>query len=444
MDAILPIIMFVVGFAAGGGILWFLNRQRVEDARQRERSTALANICVADERAAAKDSEIKKLERKIAEKDLLITSLSEEKNQLERDQAVLAISTRKDKESLQEKIEFLNNTKETLKNDFSVIAVEALKQNNEDFGKRAQPLTQSLNEIRSRIDIVDNCAKDLTQETSKLVKALQKPEVRGQWGEMHLRRVMEVTGMIEYCDFHEQMVIGEESNQRPDLVIHLPGNRNLAVDAKAPIQAFLDAAQAVDEETRQAKLIDFIRHVRDRIKQLGGKAYHQSLDCSPEFVVLYLPTEAIFSTALMLDAGLFEFAAEQYRVHLAGPTTFLSLVRVVAYDWRQDAVAKNAGEICELAEDLYKRLADFGGHMSKLGDNLKRSAEAYNKAVGSLESRVMPQARRFEQLGAAPADRRIETQAPIETSVRNLQCPEFKIAEIDGEPIEPELLTRPR
>jgi DNA recombination protein RmuC len=240
-------------------------------------------------------------------------------------------------------------------------------------------------------------------------------------------------------------VIGDDcSSQRPDLVIHLPGNRNLAVDAKAPIQAFLDAAQAADDETRQAKLAEFVRHVRERIKLLGSKTYHQSLDCSPEFVVLYLPTEAVFSTALMLEAGLLEYAAEKYRVHLAGPTTFLSLVRVIAYDWRQDAVAKNANEICDLAGELYKRLADFGGHIAKLGDNLRRSADTYNDAVGSLERRVMPQARRFESLGAAPADRRIEALTPIETSVRKLQSPEFKPSEIDGELCEPELLARPR
>jgi DNA recombination protein RmuC len=277
-----------------------------------------------------------------------------------------------------------------------------------------------------------------------LVKALQKPEVRGQWGEMHLLRVVEVTGMTDRCDFHEQQVIGDEEYvQRPDLVVHLPGERHLAIDAKAPIRAFLESAEAADDDTRLLKQQDFVTHIREHVRNLGSKAYYQNIDGTPEFVVLYLPTEAIFSAALTLDNELLEYAAK-YRVHLAGPSVLITLLRAVAHGWKQEALAKHAKEICDLGEELYKRMALFGGHMGKIGSCLNRSVAAYNQAVGSLESRVMPQVRRFEQLGAAPADAQIEELTQIEMTARHLQSAELAIAEIESEFDEQELLGRPR
>jgi DNA recombination protein RmuC len=231
--------------------------------------------------------------------------------------------------------------------------------------------------------------------------------------------------------------------QRPDLVVHLPGERHLAIDAKAPIRAFLESAEAADDDTRLLKQQDFVTHIREHVRNLGSKAYYQNIDGTPEFVVLYLPTEAIFSAALTLDNELLEYAAK-YRVHLAGPSVLITLLRAVAHGWKQEALAKHAKEICDLGEELYKRMALFGGHMGKIGSCLNRSVAAYNQAVGSLESRVMPQVRRFEQLGAAPADAQIEELTQIEMTARHLQSAELAIAEIESEFDEQELLGRPR
>jgi len=255
--------------------------------------------------------------------------------------------------------------------------------------------------------------------------------------------VLEITGMSERCDFCKQQVIGEDGKQRPDVVVNLPGSKRIAVDAKATLQAFLDMVEAPDEEAHQAKLQDFVVHVRERVKLLGSKSYYQNLDGSPEFVVLYLPTEGLFSTALSLDAELLEYAEKQ-RVLLAGPLNLIALLRAVAYGWKQDDVATNAREICKLAGELYSRLAAFGGHMTELGKQLDKSVGTYNAAVGSLERNVMPQARKVEQLGAAPADDRMEPLMPVDTATRRLQSPEFRQADSDSELEEADTLSWPR
>lgn len=412
MNVALPILMFLVGFAAGGAVIWFL---RIADLR-----SALSH---KEQQLQQRDEENVQLKEQIAE---LQTSLSNER------------------EKVGEKVKLLSDAQEQFEKIFKALATDALRENNKQFDSLSKPVRETLREISTKISVVDSSAKGLSVETSKLVKALQKPEVRGQWGEMHLRRVVEVTGMTERCDFDEQQSIGGANvQQRPDLIVHLPGERNLAVDAKAPIRAFLEAAEATDETLRQSKMKEFVSHVKERIKLLGSKTYHQSLDHSPEFVVLYLPTEAVFSAALMLDDELLEYAARQ-RVHLAGPTILITLLRAVAHGWKQEAVADNAREICTLAEELYQRLSKFGSHMREVGNHLTKSTEAYNAAVGTLESRVMPQARRFEGLGAAPADGHIEQLAPVETAARNLQCTEFALAHADGEVHDPDLSARPR
>jgi DNA recombination protein RmuC len=254
---------------------------------------------------------------------------------------------------------------------------------------------------------------------------------------------VEVCGMTEKCDFHEQHIIGEERQLRPDLVVHLPGDKNLAVDAKAPIRAFLEVADTTDDDGRQAKLKEFSTHIRDHVRLLGSKAYHQSLGDTPEFVVLYLPTEAIFSAALSLDSELLEYATK-YRVHLAGPTVLITLLRAVAHGWKQASLAQHAKEICDRAEELYKRLSLFGGHMGKIGASLNKTVTAYNQAVGSLESRVLPQARKFEQLGAAPAEVRIEDLTQLDSSARDLQCAELVAINSDDELRDEDSLFHPR
>jgi len=421
MSVALPIILFLLGLATGGGLIWFLL-------------------------AREKDVRIDELRKSVSAKEHLLNQRTEENTQLKRDKDVVQTTLDKEREKIDEKIKLLEQAENHFKESFQALAANALADNTKQFDKMySKPVTTTLEEIKTKIALVDNSATNLGVETSKLVKALQKPDVRGQWGEMHLERVLEITGMSERCDYFKQQVIADEDDtkQRPDVIVRLPGEKHLAVDAKATLQAFLDMADAPDDETRQSKLNDFVIHVRERIKILGSKAYHQNIDGSPEFVVLYLPTEGLFSTALTLDTELLEFA-DSKRVLLAGPMNLIALLRAVAHGWKQDDVATNAREICRLAEDLYKRLATFGGHMGDLGKQLNKSVDAYDAAVGSLDRNVMPQARRFEKLGAAPADVRIPELIPIERSTRKLQSDEFSLSQSDGELEEQESLSRPR
>jgi DNA recombination protein RmuC len=429
MVAAIATLTFLVGMAIGGVALWLIVGRRSAVA-QEQAQLALSDRRVAEERLATKESALDELRVKNEQQGHLLDQRREENFQLKEQMAVLQTTLTKEREKLEEQARLLGEIKQQLPQVFQVVAAEALQRNTETFDKLySQPVKTTLKEIENKITLVDNSATNLGVETSKLVKALQRPEVRGQWGEMHLRRVVELAGLVERCDFFEQQVISEGDSQlRPDLVVKLPGERNLAVDAKAPIQAFLDAAEAADESTRQAKLREFVAHVRERIKSLGGKAYHQNLDGSPEYVVLFLPTEAVFSAALSLDGELLEFAA-RYRVHLAGPTVLITLLRSAAYDWKQETLAKHAQEICELGRELYRRIATFGGHMAAVGKSLQSTVANYNKAVGSLEGNLMPQARRFEQIGAAPADKRLSDLEPIETIVRALQRTEFAESE---------------
>jgi DNA recombination protein RmuC len=444
MATALYFIAFLIGVALGGGLIWFYYRVQVESARQHERHLALADRRVAEELAKANGVRIQELEQALQCKDDLIAQRDEQNTQLHREKAVLYTMLQKEREKIQEKIDLLKVAEQQFKDTFEALAARALDDNTKKFDQLySVPVKKTLEDIKSKITLVDSTAMNLGAETSKLVRALQKPEVRGQWGEMHLRRVVEIAGMMDRCDFDEQHVLAGECQLRPDLVVHYPGDRHLAVDAKAPIRAFLEAADATDDELRKVKLREFVQHVRDHIKSLSSKAYYEHLNNSTEFVVLFLPSEAVFTAALSLDAELSEFAAK-HRVHLAGPCVLITLLRAVALGWKQESLASHAKEICQLGEELYKRLAIFGGHLGRVGKALNNSVSAYNDAVGSLELRVMPQARRFEQIGATPADAVLEELLPIGTAARALQCADFLPLDGTDQPALAESLPRPR
>ncbi len=266
----------------------------------------------------------------------------------------------------------------------------------------------------------------LQSETRNLVTALRSPATRGRWGEMQLRRVVEMAGMVEHCDFEQQVSAeGADGRLRPDMVVNLPGSRRVVVDAKVPLQAFLDANDATDEGIRRSHLVAHARQLRAHVDALSKKAYWDQFDDSPEFVVAFVPGDALLAAALEHDASLLEHAVSN-RVLLATPTTLIALLRTVAYGWQQEAIAENAREVQLMGRELYKRLATFGEHMARTGRSLSGAVESYNKAVGSLERNVFPQARRFHELGVVGgADKGVPELDHIDAVARGLHAPEL-------------------
>jgi DNA recombination protein RmuC len=278
---------------------------------------------------------------------------------------------------------------------------------------------------------IENLVKvqDLLQrETRNLSTALRRPEVRGRWGEITLRRVVELAGMSEHCDFTEQEQIAAEGGaMRPDLLVRMPDERSIVVDAKTPLDAYMDAAEAQDDETRRTALARHAQQVEKRVRELGQKSYWEQFEHSPEFAVLFLPGDQFLSAALAERPDLIDSALKQ-RIIVTTPSTLMALLKVIAYGWRQTRVTENAREIRELGQDLHKRLNVFVNHLQKVGRSLGNAVDSYNSAVGSLERNVMPQARKFPELGAT-TDAPIEPVDPIEKAVRELTLPSPETAD---------------
>jgi Uncharacterized protein conserved in bacteria len=278
---------------------------------------------------------------------------------------------------------------------------------------------EAYGDLKAQVQSLITTQKELQSETGNLVRALRTPNVRGRWGEIQLRRVVEIAGMLSYCDFSEQETIqGETGRLRPDLVVKLPGGKNVVVDAKTPLQAFLEAFETTDEDERRRCLSNHARQVRDHINTLSGKKYWEQFESTPEFVVMFLPGETFFSAALEQDTSLIEHGVLN-RVIPASPTTLIALLKAVSYGWNQEKLARNAQEISILGKELHERLRNLAGHITGVGSNLDKAVEAYNRAVGSLENRVLVSARRFAELGASVAEEIPELE-PIETTSRAL------------------------
>ncbi len=386
---------------------------------------------------------------------------------------IVELETRIEEErrAMEAKLRLLDNAEAVFANAFKALSADALNQNNNSFLSLAttalerfqehartdlsarqravdalvQPLRESLQKVDGKLGELENSRvsayaalseqlKSLVEthlpllhgETANLVKALRQPSVRGRWGEMQLHRVVEMAGMLEHCDFLEQHA-SADGTLRPDLIVRLPGGKQVVVDAKAPVAAYLDAAELGDEQLRQARLIDHARQVRDHILALGRKSYWQQFSPSPEFVVMFLPGEMFFSAALQQDPSLIEFGVGE-RVIPATPTTLIALLRAVAYGWRQEALAANAQEVADLGKELFLRIGTLSEHWDALREHLGRAVEAYNRAVGTLENRILPTARRFRDLKAAPSDEEILLLEPVELLPRTLQAPELAAA----------------
>jgi DNA recombination protein RmuC len=284
--------------------------------------------------------------------------------------------------------------------------------------------------LTEQVTIARESSDQLRTQTQALVTALRRPEVRGRWGELQLRRVVELAGMSARCDFDEQVsVTTDDGLQRPDLVVRLAGGKNIVVDSKVSLAAYLEAAEATDEAVRDARLDAHARHVREHVDRLAGKAYWAAVSPSPEFAVLFIPGEAFLAPALERDPGLLEHALTR-RVHIATPTTLITMLRTAQYAWQQDALSQNARAVFDLGRELYDRLAGLGKHMDHLGRTLTNVVSTYNKAVGSLESRVLVSARRLNQLGVV--DSELETPQPVEQTARALSAPELIADGPDG------------
>lgn len=401
--------------------------------------------------------------------------------------AALETQLREEHKALELQRASLKEAQVAISDSFKALSADALKSNNQAFidlakstlekfqesargdldarrkavAELVRPLTESLSKVDGKLGeiekarvssyaalneqlkgLVETHLPVLRNETANLVKALRQPTVRGRWGELQLKRVVEMAGMLDHCDFLEQENRTlEEGKLRPDLVIKLPGGRNIVVDAKASISAYLEALESTDEHVQRAHLANHARQVRGHMTTLGRKAYWDQFTPTPEFVVMFLPGEAFFSAALQEDPSLIEFGVEQ-KVIAATPTTLIALLRAVAYGWRQEALAQNAKEIAALGKDLYTRITTLAEHWNKLGERLGRTVEAYNRSTGSLETSVLRSARRLRDLKVSADDAEISDLKQVEKLPRVLQAEEF-VSSGDNEADKHELECEP-
>ena len=364
-----------------------------------------------------------------------------------------------------EKSKAYEEARQQLGSSFNALAAEALKHNSSEFLRLAQENFKQLHirsqsELSEREKAVENLVKPIREtlekteqqirqmekeresaygsltkhletmtetqrllqsETRNLVQALRRPEVRGQWGEMTLKRLAELAGMVEHCDFFEQEQVRTDEGQalRPDMIVRMPDGRDIIVDAKTPLDAYLSAVEAASDEEKLQALQRHARKVRERVRELSTKAYWQQFNNTPDFVVLFIPGDQFLSAALDQDRKLLEDAMAE-KVILATPTSFIALLRAVAYGWRQQALAENAEQIRKVGEELYGRLGTFADYLGKLGRSLDSSVGHFNKAIGSFDSRIVPSARKFTEMGIH-AKKELEEAQPIEKAVRSLQ-----------------------
>jgi DNA recombination protein RmuC len=402
-----------------------------------------------------------------------LTAERDEKSALTARQAGLEAELAGERSRFAERQAALDEARSGFADAFKALSAEALARNNQSFldlaktaldaqqtvakgelekrqqaiGELVAPVKTSLEKFEQQIQSLEKSRVDayatlteqvkglaeaqlsLRAETGNLVKALRAPQTRGRWGELQLKRVVEMAGMLDHCDFFEQeSTNSEEGRLRPDLIVKLPGGKNIVVDAKAPLAAYLEALETEDPDAKRRHLADHARQVREHLVKLGRKAYWEQFQPSPDFVVLFLPGETFYSAALEADPSLIEQGVEQ-RVILATPTTLIALLRAVAYGWTQQALTENAEQISALGRELYERIGTLAEHWSGVGKNLNDAVSAYNKSVASLESRVLVSARKFRDLKVSSEGKEIRDLTPVESQPRMAQAPELLPAE---------------
>ncbi len=464
----------LLAFAAGAALtivlLGWLFKARLREAHRQGSQAHEAELATLTERLRSRDEELLRLRSDLGEAHGLLEGLRQNVSDLRTREAELITTLEQERIAMRGKLAGLEEARLSFADAFKALSAEALQVNNQSFlelaratlekhqvaavgdlEKRQQaivelvaPVKTTLEKFEQQVQQVEKTRENayatlteqvkalaesqgqLKQETANLVKALRAPQTRGRWGELQLKRVVEMAGMLDHCDFFEQESTDtEEGRLRPDMIIKLPGGKNIVVDAKAPLAAYLDALECEDEGQRRQKLQDHARHVKDHLVKLGRKSYQDQFQPSPDFVVLFLPGETFYSAALEADPSLIEQGVEQ-KVILATPTTLIALLRAVAFGWKQEALAANAQEISALGRDLYERLAVLADHWGDVGKHLANAVGAYNKSVATLEARVLVSARKFRDLKAGPEDKEIRDLGPVEAIPRALSAPELQ------------------
>jgi DNA recombination protein RmuC len=452
-NQILFIVIFLIGGALGAAVGWFLLRTKASSA-------SAADLATLKERLTGKETELQRLQ------SAFTNECAEHKHSREAS-AQLQAELEGERRAAQERKDSFKQAAEELSEKFKALSRDALKDNNQSFLQLAnstlqkfqetakgdlesrqkaidqlvKPLKESLEKVDSKIGELEKTRAgayselreqvrglataqlQLQAETGNLVTALRAPHIRGRWGEIQLRRVVELAGMLQYCDFDEQTtVVTDDGRIRPDVIIRLPGNRTIVIDAKVPFDAFYESISTKDEVVRSARLKDHARLVRTHIGSLSKKSYWESVQPTPEFVLLFLPGETFYSAALEIDPKLIEDGVGK-GVIIATPTTLIALLKAVSYGWRQEQMAENAKEVSELGKTLYDRLRVFTNHFADIGKGLDRALDSYNRGVGSLEGRVLRTARKFKERGAI-AGEHIEILEPIDKATRPLSLDE--------------------
>lgn len=462
----MDIVYFAFGLLMGILGTFFITKTQKVNAVMAKSAESESQLATLTERLAGKENQITDLLARLSDFEKRTQNLTIEITSLKTSKAELEATAQEARKGFEEKLKVFEDATKRLEESFQALSGAALKSNNQAFLELArthleqyqenakgdlekrqiaidrmiQPVKESLNKFDEKIqnlestrvgayselkeqvrNMLETGAK-LREETSNLVKALRMPQGRGRWGEIQLKRVVEMAGMLDHCDFLEQesSETDEGKSLRPDMIIKLPGDRMVVVDSKAPLMAYLSAAEAKTDEEREGFLNDHAAQIRTHLGQLGKKAYWDQFPSAPEFVVMFLPGEDFFSAALKQDPSLIEAGVEN-KVILSTPTTLIALLKAVSYGWRQEQLSRNAQKISELGKELYKRLADMTEHLADMGSNLKKAVVSYNKGVGSFESRVAAKAREFKDLGIGETAKEIEPIDPIEAIPRETQ-----------------------